>query len=754
MLRFTAARLALIPPMLLGSRSSSSRCCGWDRATRRSIICACRRSRRPTPPSPMHARCSASTGPSSSSTSTGCGGRCRAISASPTPRAAGAAGASGYLPATLELAGTALVVSLGLSLPLGAGRPGIAADGRTGWSAASRCSASRCRISGSPSCSSRAFSVSLGWLPAMGSGTALHLVMPALAIGLMSLSVNARLLRASMLEVAGTRHVLYARLRGLPERAVTRRHVFRNALVPVVVTATGMHVGELLAGALVVETIFSWPGIGRYAVSAIYDRDYPVIQCFTLVMTVVFVLCNLAVDLAYAWLDPRIPPRGRDRMSTAGLMSARPGPVAVAGGLAAGFVLLALLGPLAAPHDPWRSISPPTVRGARPHASPRHRPSRPRHPLAPDRRGPHHPRLGPRRARARRGFRPRGRGARRDGGRAGRCGADAPVRRLPHRADLRPGPVHDRRAGHRPRQRRGGHRAVALGLVRADRARPRPRPEDPRLRAGGADRAGAPPLAIFTEHVLPGLVPPLAALATLDIGHMALHVAGLSFLGLGVQPPTPEWGVMINDARPFFWTRPFLVVWPGWRSRSRSSPSTASATPCATASTRRSRRGAACERADPADRGAPRRDPASGRAGAFGAGRHPVPAYRPGAGPRRRQRVRQVARLRRPPRRAAAGHPEGGRRASSSTGRRRRRCPPPCVAGRSPPCSRPRAPPSTPCGRSATMPARPWRWRGSAAGPAGRRCGRPWRRSGSGTMRACRISTHVPDVRAACCSGR
>jgi nickel transport system permease protein len=75
--------------------------------------------------------------------------------------------------------------------------------------------------------------------------------------------------------------------------------------------------------------------------------------------------------------------------------------------------------------------------------------------------------------------------------------------------------------------------------------------------------AGAPPLAIFSEHVLPGVVPPLAALATLDIGHMALHVAGLSFLGLGVQPPTPEWGVMINDARAFFWTRPLLVVWPG-----------------------------------------------------------------------------------------------------------------------------------------------------------------------------------------------
>ena len=149
------------------------------------------------------------------------------------------------------------------------------------------------------------FSVTLGWLPAMGRGGAAHLAMPALAIGLMSLSVNARLLRASMLEAGRGRHVLYARLRGLSEGAVARRHVFRNALVPVV-TATGMHVGELLGGALVVETIFSWPGVGRYAVSAIYDRDYPVIQCFTLVMTMVFVLCNLAVDLAYAWLDPRL----------------------------------------------------------------------------------------------------------------------------------------------------------------------------------------------------------------------------------------------------------------------------------------------------------------------------------------------------------------------------------------------------------------------------------------------------------------
>ncbi|WP_100253003.1 nickel ABC transporter permease subunit NikB [Methylobacterium sp. UNC300MFChir4.1] len=211
----------------------------------------------------------------------------------------------GYLPATLELAGTALAVTIAVSLPLGA----WAAAHRGGWQDRLVRGIAVLGVS-LPNfwiafLLVALFSVTLGWLPPMGRGTLAHLVMPALAICLMSLSVNARLLRASMLEVAGTRHVLYARLRGLPERTVRRRHVFRNALVPVV-TATGMHVGELLGGALVVETIFSWPGVGRYAVSAIYNRDYPVIQCFTLVMTAVFVLCNLAVDIAYAWLDPRM----------------------------------------------------------------------------------------------------------------------------------------------------------------------------------------------------------------------------------------------------------------------------------------------------------------------------------------------------------------------------------------------------------------------------------------------------------------
>ena len=123
------------------------------------------------------------------------------------------------------------------------------------------------------------------------------------------MSINTRLIRGSMLEQTHTRSVLYARTRGIPEKWVIGRHVLKNSMIPVV-TAIGMHIGEMIGGAVVVEIIFAWPGVGRYAVSAIYNRDFPVMQCFILMMTVLFVLCNLAVDILYAWLDPRIRYQG------------------------------------------------------------------------------------------------------------------------------------------------------------------------------------------------------------------------------------------------------------------------------------------------------------------------------------------------------------------------------------------------------------------------------------------------------------
>jgi len=210
-----------------------------------------------------------------------------------------------YLPATLQLAAVALVVTLAVSVPLGiwaARHPDKLPDQIVRGIAFIGVSMPNFWLG---FLLVMVFSVWLGLLPPLGKGGIEHMLMPVLAVSLMSLSINARMLRTSMLEAGGQRHVLYARLRGLSDRDVTRHHILRNALLPIV-TATGMHIGELIGGTLVVENIFGWPGLGRYAVSAIYNRDFPVLQCFVLLMTLIFVLCNLIIDILYAWLDPRI----------------------------------------------------------------------------------------------------------------------------------------------------------------------------------------------------------------------------------------------------------------------------------------------------------------------------------------------------------------------------------------------------------------------------------------------------------------
>ena len=209
-----------------------------------------------------------------------------------------------YLPATLQLGALALLVTMALSIPLGL----AAARWQGKWP--DHVVRFVTFIGVSMPNFWLAFlliallSLWLGWLPPMGRGGPAHLVMPVLAIALMSMSINARLLRASLLDVRQHRHVFYARARGLNERRVWRDHILRNAWMPLV-TATGMHIGELLGGALVIETIFAWPGVGRFAVSAVLNRDFPVMQCFTLLLTTLLVLCNLVVDICYAWLNPR-----------------------------------------------------------------------------------------------------------------------------------------------------------------------------------------------------------------------------------------------------------------------------------------------------------------------------------------------------------------------------------------------------------------------------------------------------------------
>lgn len=210
-----------------------------------------------------------------------------------------------YFPATLKLAGIALLLTLLISIPLGM----WAALNKDRWPDHITRGLAFFGVS-MPNfwlgfLLVTVFSLWLHWLPPMGRGGLSHMIMPAISLALMSTCINIRLIRASMLENLNARSVLYARARGLRERTVIGVHVFKNSLIPVI-TAVGMHVGELLGGAVVVESIFSWPGVGRFAVSSIYNRDYPVMQCFLLFMVVIFVVCNLLVDICYAALDPRI----------------------------------------------------------------------------------------------------------------------------------------------------------------------------------------------------------------------------------------------------------------------------------------------------------------------------------------------------------------------------------------------------------------------------------------------------------------
>ena len=149
------------------------------------------------------------------------------------------------------------------------------------------------------------FSVHLSWLPAGGTGTLAHLVLPALSLGLFGAGTIARQTRSSMLEALGEEFVRTARAKGLAERIVVYKHTLKNAMIPIV-TVLGDQFGRLLGGAILTETVFSWPGMGRYLIEAITMRDYPVIQGVILVFAASFLAINLFVDLSYSWLDPRV----------------------------------------------------------------------------------------------------------------------------------------------------------------------------------------------------------------------------------------------------------------------------------------------------------------------------------------------------------------------------------------------------------------------------------------------------------------
>lgn len=145
----------------------------------------------------------------------------------------------------------------------------------------------------------------LRWLPSAGVGGPAHLVLPVVTLSLLLIGVLTRLVRSGLLDVVREDYIRSAYAKGLGTPLVLARHALPNALIPVV-TVAGLQLGQLLAGAVIVETVFAWPGVGRLLVDAISNRDYPVVQVAVLVITASFIVVNLLVDLSYAYLDPRV----------------------------------------------------------------------------------------------------------------------------------------------------------------------------------------------------------------------------------------------------------------------------------------------------------------------------------------------------------------------------------------------------------------------------------------------------------------
>jgi ABC-type dipeptide/oligopeptide/nickel transport system permease component len=210
-----------------------------------------------------------------------------------------------HYPATLELAFFALLVCAAIGIPAGllaAERPGTPADHAVGVFTLLGLSVPNFALG---PILILVFSVILGWLPVSGRGGVSHLILPAITLGAALAAILTRMVRISVMEELSSDYVRTARAKGLSPTAVLFRHAFRNALIPIL-TILGLQFGTLLAGAIVTETIFSWPGIGRLAVQAIGARDYPLLQGCILLIAVSYVLINLLTDAVYALVDPRV----------------------------------------------------------------------------------------------------------------------------------------------------------------------------------------------------------------------------------------------------------------------------------------------------------------------------------------------------------------------------------------------------------------------------------------------------------------
>ena len=208
-------------------------------------------------------------------------------------------------PATLELSLAALAVCIAIAIPTGvfsARWRGSAADRTASFLSLLGLSVPNFALG---PVLILVFSIEIGWLPVSGRGGISHLVLPAATLGAALAAILTRMVRGSMIEELSSDYVRTARAKGITETAVLFRHAFPNALIPVI-TIVGLQFGSLLAGTIVTETIFSWPGIGRLAVQAISARDYPLLQGCILLIAVSYVVVNLLTDLVYALVDPRV----------------------------------------------------------------------------------------------------------------------------------------------------------------------------------------------------------------------------------------------------------------------------------------------------------------------------------------------------------------------------------------------------------------------------------------------------------------
>jgi peptide/nickel transport system permease protein len=209
------------------------------------------------------------------------------------------------MPATLELAGSALFLSVIVGIPIGV----ISATKRN--TAVDQTAMGFALVGQSVPgfwlgiMLIFLFGVQLRWLPVAGAGDLSNVVLPAVSLATFSIARNARIVRSSMLEVLGQDFVRTARSKGLTPRVVVLRHALRNALIPVV-TLIGLECGALLGGAVIIETVFAWPGVGRLMVQAIAGKDFPLVQAGVTLLATTFVLINLLTDIAYTYIDPRV----------------------------------------------------------------------------------------------------------------------------------------------------------------------------------------------------------------------------------------------------------------------------------------------------------------------------------------------------------------------------------------------------------------------------------------------------------------